>query len=336
MARHFTHVVTTPAAARRPHDASRPVVSLLTDWGLRDPSPAIAHGVILGIAPEAQIIDISHEVQKYNVRHGALMLWSALPFLPIGAHAAVIDPGVGTPRRPIAIAVARGDYLVGPDNGLLLAGAERLGGIVRVHLIENPQYHLPVVTSTFHGRDLFAPAAAHLALGVPLEAIGPQLDPAGLVTLEWPPVVVREGELETTVIYRDTFGNLKLAGLAADLAAALGGLQQGEMLTVEVVGQQRSGAQAPARHDMPWALTFGDVPIGGLVALEDSYGRLTIGQNQGSAADALHLAEGDVLRLMRRRAATDPARPRGAGQAANPARARKRAAQAAEPADTSG
>ena len=295
MARHFTRIVTTPAAARRPHDATRPFVSLLTDWGLRDPSPAIARGVILGIAPDAQVIDISHEVEKYNIRHGALVLWAALPFLPVGAHAAVIDPGVGTPRRPIAIEVARGDYLIGPDNGLMLAGAERLGGIVRVHLIENPQYHLPVVTATFHGRDLFAPAAAHLALGVPLDAIGSQVDPASLVRLDWPPVVVRDGELETTVIYRDTFGNLKLAGLAADLADALPGLEHGEMLIVESVGR----GSKTRRHQVPWTATFGDVPVGELTVLEDSYGRLTIGQNQGSAAATLRVGDGDVLRLIR-------------------------------------
>ena len=125
----------------------------------------------------------------------------ALPYLPIGAHMAVVDPGVGTARRPIAIETARGDTLVGPDNGLLIPGAERLGGIMRVHVIDNVQYRLPVLTSTFHGRDLFAPAAAHLALGVPLEAIGPEIDQSELVSIDWPPVIVRDGELESTVIY---------------------------------------------------------------------------------------------------------------------------------------
>ena len=174
MTRRFTRVVTTPAAARLPHDGSRPFVSLTSDWGVRDPSPAICRGVVLGIAPNALIVDISHEVDKYNIRHGALMLWCALPFLPIGAHVCVVDPGVGTARRPVAIETGRGDYLVGPDNGVLLPGAERLGGVIRVHQIENAQYRLPVLSSTFHGRDLFTPAAAHLALGVPLEAIGPR------------------------------------------------------------------------------------------------------------------------------------------------------------------
>src|SRR5688572_23363652 len=188
MVRRLTRVVTTPAAARLPHEWSHPFVSLLSDWGARDPSAAICRSVVMGIAPEALIVDITHEVEKFNIRHGALMLWCALPFMPIGAHMAVIDPGVGTARRPIAIETARGDYLVGPDNGLLLPAAQRLGGAVRVHSIENAQYRLPVVSSTFHGRDVFAPAAAHLALGLPLESIGPPIDPNALTDIDWPPV----------------------------------------------------------------------------------------------------------------------------------------------------
>jgi S-adenosylmethionine hydrolase len=288
----MTWVVTTPAAARIPRSQNRPFVSMLTDWGARDPSAAICHGVVLSIVPEALIVDISHEIEKFNIRHGALMLWCALPFLPIGAHMAVVDPGVGTTRRPIAIEVARGDILVGPDNGLLLPGADRLGGIMRVHVIDNIQYRLPVLTSTFHGRDLFAPAAAHLALGVPLEALGPELDPNDLVTIDWPPVVVRDNELETTVIYRDTFGNLKLAGLTADLLDALPGIEHGSRVEVRINGHQRP-------LTMPWAPTFGGVETGDYVIFEDSYGRLCIAQNQGSAALALGVEEGATITVRR-------------------------------------
>lgn len=294
MARRLTRVITTPAAARFPREGSRPFVSLLSDWGARDPSAAICRAVVLGIAPEALIVDITHEVEKYNVRHGALMLWCALPFMPIGAHMAVIDPGVGTARRPVAIETARGDYLVGPDNGLLLPGAQRLGGIVRAHLIENEHYRLPVLTSTFHGRDLFAPAAAHLALCLPLGSIGPPIDPGQLTDIDWPPVVVREGELETAVIYRDTFGNLKLAALTADLHQGLAQLAYGE----EVVVRLGRGAHAQ-RVTMSWAPTFGEVGVGGFLLYEDSYGRLCIAQNQGNAAEALALEEGTLVRIAR-------------------------------------
>jgi S-adenosylmethionine hydrolase len=295
MARRFTRVITTPAAARSPREWNRPFVSLLSDWGTRDPSPAICHGVVRGIAPEALVVDISHEVDKYNIRHGALLLWCALPFLPIGSHVAVVDPGVGTPRRAVAIEVNRGDYLVGPDNGLLLPGADRLGGITRAHLIENPAYRLPVVSSTFHGRDLFSPAAAHLAAGVPLENIGPPIDPASLTVLDWPTATARFGELELSVIYVDTFGNIKLSGLAGDLVEALGTLSRGEELLIEV------DAPRTKPHTVRWVSTFGDVERGELLLYEDSYGRLCLAANQGNAALQLKLDDDTQLTISRPR-----------------------------------
>ena len=302
MARQFTRVLTTPAAARLRHDGSRPFVSLTSDWGLRDPSPAICRAVVLGIAPDALIVDISHEVDKYNIRHGALMLWCALPFMPIGAHVCVVDPGVGTARRPIAVETGRGDYLVGPDNGVLLPGAERLGGVVRVHQIDNAQYRLPVVTSTFHGRDLFSPAAAHLALGVPLDTLGPRVDPQELTPIDWPTVIARDNELETSVIYRDTFGNVKLAGLAADFAAALPEIAYGDRVEVHF---DNSRAKA---IEMTWAQTFGQVSAGEYLVYEDSYGRLCIAQNQGDAAKTLGLEELTPVRISHRTPSTRAAR----------------------------
>jgi len=288
VARRYTRVITTPAAARSAR-AGRPFVSLLTDWGLRDPSPAICRGVILNIAPDALIVDISHEVAKFNIRHGALLLWSALPFLPVGAHVAVVDPGVGTHRRGIALETARGDYLVGPDNGLLLPGAQRLGGVTRVHMIENPQYLLPAISATFHGRDVFAPAAAHLALGVPLEHIGREVEPSSLVDLDWPEAVAAEGQLETTVVYVDTFGNVKLSALASDLHAAFPDLALGDRLPLRVGGGERR------RRTAAWVRTFGDAPTGELLVCEDSYGRLSLVCNQASAAELLRVGDGELV-----------------------------------------
>ncbi|HKG19991.1 MAG TPA: SAM-dependent chlorinase/fluorinase, partial [Candidatus Limnocylindrales bacterium] len=129
---------------------TRPFISLLSDFGARDPSAAIMHGVILGIAPAARIVDISHEVHKFAIRDGALLLWCALPYLPVGFHVAVVDPGVGTSRRPVAINSRRGDVLIGPDNGLLVAAADRVGGIESVRVLEAPEYRLPVVSTSFH------------------------------------------------------------------------------------------------------------------------------------------------------------------------------------------
>jgi S-adenosylmethionine hydrolase len=294
MARSFNRVVTTPAAARSTQSFNRPFVSLTSDWGVRDPSPAICRGVVLNIAPDALIVDVTHEVQKYNIRHGALMLWCALPFLPIGAHVCVIDPGVGTARRPIAIETGRGDFLVGPDNGVLIPGAERIGGINRVHEIDNVPYRLPVVSATFHGRDLFTPTAAHLALGLQLDEIGPPIDPSELVKLEWPQVVVHAGTLETNVIYRDTFGNVKLAGLTSDLHAAAPTLTRGAKLNV-TFGSTNGNKARPTK--MTWAQTFGDVEVGDYIVYEDSYGRLCIAQSQGDAVKTLGIEEDSAVRI---------------------------------------
>ena len=269
-----------------------PVISLLTDFGLRDPSAAIMRGVILGIAQGTEIVDISHEVRKFRVRDGALLLWCALPYLPVGIHVAVVDPGVGTARRPVAVRMARGDVLIGPDNGLLLMAAERLGGVNRAVELEDPAYRLPVISTSFHGRDIFAPAAAHLARGVPLERLGPMLDPATLVRLPIPSPVVADGQLETHVLYVDTFGNVKLTALGDHLAEALGSPVPGTPLEVALGPDGR-------RILVTWAPTFGAVEPGDALLYEDSYGRACIAVNQGDAAATLGLVEDLSLAITR-------------------------------------
>jgi S-adenosylmethionine hydrolase len=272
----------------------RAFVSLLTDFGTRDPSAGIMRSVVLGIAPEAAIVDISHDVRKYAVRDGALLLWCVVPYTPIGAHVAVVDPGVGTERRPIAIETLRGDYLVGPDNGLLLPAAARLGGVTRAHALENPQYRLPVVSSSFHGRDIFAPAAAHLSLGVPLEFMGPAIDPRNLVLLDWPDPDVYDGLLRTSVIYLDTFGNAKFSALGGHLLNAFPGIGPGDRLWLRI--ENASGSLDVA---VPWVGTFGHVPPGSPLVYDDSYGRLCIAVNQGSAVELLGLTDNAVVTLTR-------------------------------------
>ena len=266
------------------------LISLLTDFGLRDPSAAILHGVVLSIAPDARIVDISHEVRKYAIRDGALLLWCALPYLPVGFHVAVVDPGVGTERLPIGIATKRGDVLVGPDNGLLVAAAERLGGIAAVHTLESAEYRLPVVSTSFHGRDIFAPAAAHLARGVALAALGRAIDPALLVASPIRDAEVADGELRSSVVYVDTFGNVKLAGLRADLEAALGPLRPGDALVVTI------GDDPVATS---WQSTFGEVGAGETLLYEDSYGRICLAASQADAA-AKHGIEEDQEVVVRR------------------------------------
>ena len=257
-------------------------ISLLTDFGARDPSAGIVRGVILGIAPEVLLIDISHEVRKFAIRDGALLLWCALPYLPTGIHLAVVDPGVGTARRAVALRAGRGDILVGPDNGLLLGAIDRLGGLVDAVELSDPRYRLPVVSSSFHGRDIFAPAAAWLARGVPLAALGPRIHPGALVPSPLPAASVGEGVLESSIVYVDTFGNVKLSALAADLERALGPVDRGMNLRLRVGETERR---------VPWTATFGDVPAGEQLIYADSYGRLCLAINQGDAGHELGLTE---------------------------------------------
>jgi S-adenosylmethionine hydrolase len=294
MARTYRDTVTTPAAARGLPGRSRPFVSLLSDFGLRDPSAGIMRAVVAGICPEAVVVDLAHDVDKFAIRDGALLLWSAVPYLPIGAHVGVVDPGVGTERKGIAVRAARGDYLVGPDNGLLMPAAARLGGITRAHLLENPRYSLPDVSSSFHGRDVFAPAAAHLADGVHIEELGRAVDPRRLLGLEWPRPDIRAGRLDTQAIYIDTFGNVKLSALAEDVAAALPQLRLGELLDVRIVGDGASrGLQAT------WARAFGDVAQGAPLLTVDSYGRASLAVHLGSAAAAFGVTLDSLIEVSR-------------------------------------
>ncbi|MET1232533.1 MAG: SAM-dependent chlorinase/fluorinase [Candidatus Limnocylindrales bacterium] len=296
MPRTFLQPETTPAAIAADPSAGRgrPFVSLTTDFGARDPSTAICVGVVHAIAPDATVMTVTAEIAKFKIRDGALTLWATLPYLPVGAHVAVVDPGVGTERHPLAVATARGDVLVGPDNGLLIPAAERLGGVTAAHRLEAREYQLPVVSTSFHGRDVFAPAAAHLVNGVPIEAFGPALDPAELVRLEWPEARVREETLETAIVYVDSFGNIKLVGEVADLEAAVGPLAPADELRLR--WSDESGARDAV---VPWVETFGRVAEGAPLAYEDAYGRICLAANQAAGADVLGLREGLTLTIGR-------------------------------------
>lgn len=264
-----------------------PFISFLTDFG--DTAPAVCRGVMWGIAPDARILDLTHQVRKFAVREGAFLLSRAVRYLPIGVHVAVVDPGVGTPRRPIAVSVARGDLLVGPDNGLLQPAAEVLGGIVTAHELTNPELFLSEVSWTFHGRDIFAPVAAYLAVGVPLERVGPAIEPADLTGLRLPDSTARDGGLDTAVLFIDSFGNARVAGQPDDLAGLGGSLLPGRWYRLNV---------ADRSYDLVWAPTFGAVDPGGALLYDDAdYGGLAIAVNQGSAAERFGLRQDTPVRL---------------------------------------
>ena len=267
----------------------RPVIGFLTDFGL-DGAAAICRGVMLSIARDSQIVDICHTVPKYAIADGAYLLRTAVPWLPVGIHVAVVDPGVGTERRPIGLLTARGDVLLGPDNGLLLPAAERLGGIVDQRLLANRAWALSATSSTFHGRDIFAPIGAHLALGKAFDVVGPALDRDGLVALDLPAPTVEAGRLSTGIAYVDSFGNLRLAGTVADLTTALGKIEPGTILELDLDG---------ARERASWHRTFGDVAAGELLVYEDSSGDLAIAVSSGSAARRLGTITGAGIGIRR-------------------------------------
>jgi S-adenosylmethionine hydrolase len=273
----------------------RPFVSILTDFGDREPSAAICAGVVLSICPDAHVLELTRTIRSFAIRDGAVSLAAAVPYLPVGVHIAVVDPGVGTERLPIAVRTARGDVLVGPDNGLLSLAAARLGGAVEARAITDPAWHLPAVTSSFHGRDIFAPVAAHLARGVPFESFGPPVALGDLVELHVPGARATRGELATAVVYVDGFGNVKLAGGPAELHDALGDLVDGTVLTVDFPDVDGT----PRTESIPWQDTFGRVPVGALLLYEDSLGRLCIAENQGSAGRRLGLTDDRPVSITR-------------------------------------
>lgn len=269
-----------------------PLISFLSDFGAES-APAACRGVMWSIAADARILDLTHSVRKFAVRDGAFLLSRMVGYLPIGVHLAVVDPGVGTTRRPIALRAARGDILVGPDNGLLRPAGRVLGGIEAAHEITATELFLPRVSSTFHGRDIFSPVAARLANGLPLDRVGPAIDPAGLVDLVLPEPEVGDGALDTAVLFMDSFGNARLAGQPEDLARAAGGeLPPGRSFRV-------TGGSIPTEGlVVAWHATFGDVAPGEPLLYEDAdYGGLGIAVNQESAAARYGLEVDTPLRI---------------------------------------
>ena len=265
-----------------------PLISFLSDFGTGS-TPATCRGVMWSIAPDARLLDLTHDVRQFAVRDGAFLLSRAVGYLPVGVHVAVVDPGVGTARRPVVVRAARGDLFVGPDNGLLMPAARELGGATGAREITNRDLMLPTVSSTFHGRDLFAPVAAHLAGGLDPSVVGPVVEVASLVSLRFPDAVVRDGGLDTAVLFIDRYGNARLAGQPADLATVGGPLGSGRPFRV-VVGERQL--------DVPWHATFGEVEPGATLLYEDAdYGGLGIAVNQASAAERLGLAMDTPVRI---------------------------------------
>ncbi|HET9721168.1 MAG TPA: SAM-dependent chlorinase/fluorinase [Solirubrobacteraceae bacterium] len=258
---------------------SQPVLTLLTDYGLQDEFVGVCHGVIARICPQARIIDVTHGIAPQDVLGGALRLAAALPYLPNAVHVGVVDPGVGSERRAVAVRCASGQRFVGPDNGLLWPAAQRSGGVVEAVEISKSPFRLEPVSVTFHGRDIFAPVAAHLAAGRSLAEAGEPLDPDALLRLELPRAEIQDGQVRATVLLADRFGNLQLNCCAGELE-----LQPGERLSI-------------GSHRVLYGKKFSDADPGELVLYPDAAGRLALAVNQGSARSRLGVHPGDALEI---------------------------------------
>lgn len=268
---------------------SPPVITFLSDYGQLDEFVGVCHGVMARRCPSARVIDLTHSIPRHDVRSGAIVLRSALPFLPAGVHLAVVDPGVSAigrhARRAVAIRTVEQDHvLVGPDNGLLMPAAERLAGVAEaVDIGESPERLRPV-SRTFHGRDIFAPVAAALAAGEPLSAVGEELSVSQLRRIGLPSAHMGDGALTVHVLRSDTFGNLILDATNEQLVAL--GAMPGDTLTVS-----HAGAVRTARY----AATFAEVTPGELLIYEDATRMVALAVNRGSAATLLGAGPDDEM-----------------------------------------
>ena len=277
------------AAADAGTDGGYNTISFLSDYGHNDEFVGVVHSVIASIAPHVRVVDVTHGIAPCDVRAGGLALARAAQYLLPGVVLAVVDPGVGTDRRPVAVEVGDGaSVLVGPDNGLLAPAVALVGGTSRAVELANPDYRLDAQAElgrTFDGRDVFAPAAAHLCCGVPLSALGPAVNPATL-TPGMLPVSHRDGDdLVAEVLWIDRFGNCQLnldPGDLEELAPAGAPLQiaaGNDLRTAERVG------------------AYAEVSAGRVGLITDSSGLVSLAVPRRSAADDLGLHEGAEVRL---------------------------------------
>jgi S-adenosyl-L-methionine hydrolase (adenosine-forming) len=232
------------------------------------------------------VIDITHGILPQHVLQGALVLANTLPYMPVGVHVAIVDPGVGGERKPVALRGGDGRLYVGPDNGLLAVAADALGGVERAVELTEEKYMLTPVSRTFHGRDVFSPTAAHLAGGVALDELGPPVDPAALVRLELPVAQVGQTRIRATALYVDRFGNIQLNLTSKDLERV--GIVPGTKVEVEIRFE---------RYFAVAARTFADVRSGDIVLYEDAYRNIALAINSGDAAHMFSARVGQEVLL---------------------------------------
>jgi len=261
----------------------RQIVTFLSDYGLEDEFVGVCHGVMLRIAPSIHVVDVHHNILRQDIRHGAIVLQQSVRYLPDSVHLAVVDPSVGSGRRAVVLESGWGEIFVGPDNGVLIPAAKDAGGVRRAFEITDKRFMLTPVSRTFQGRDVFAPAAAHVANGVDPSAMGPEISADDLVQLEIPNAWVHDDHLHAEILQVDRFGNLQLnvgSGSLEDL-----GLLGNGKLEVRLEGH---------RLIVPMGATFADVGAGEFILIEDSYRHLSLAINKGDAAAQLRARAGST------------------------------------------
>jgi S-adenosylmethionine hydrolase len=263
-------------------------ITFLSDYGLEDEFVGVCRGVVKRFAPEVEILDIAHGIPPQDVSAGATVLAQAVRYMPPAVHLAIVDPGVGTPRRAVVIVTGSGPLLVGPDNGVLSLAAEALGGATQAFAITNEALFLESPSRTFHGRDIFAPVAARLALGMPLEEVGPAVPVKDLIRIDMPAARVDDDHIHSRVVQIDHFGNLALNFGRSELEGI--GVLLGDEIEVRVGGRS---------FKAPYSQAFSEVKKGGLILLEDSHRHLMLAINMGNARETLEARRGDPVIIAR-------------------------------------
>lgn len=261
-------------------------IALLTDFGHRDSFVGICHGVILREDPGIPIIDLTHGIARQDIRAGAVALADSVPFLPDDAVVVgVVDPGVGSDRRAIAVESVDGMIFIGPDNGLLMAAIDSRGGAKAAFEISNSRWRLEPVSDTFHGRDLFSPVAAKLAVGAPIVESGVAIAHDELVSFDLPHATTVDGDLTTAVLAIDQYGNARLAATPSDLGA----IEFGTAVEIDTDDMRRQAV---------YARTYAEGADGDPILIVDSTGSLSVSVNGGDAAQTLRLEPGKVVRIL--------------------------------------
>lgn len=256
-------------------------ISFLSDFGRRDEFVGVVHGVVAKLAPDSSVIDVTHGIPRGDVMAGALAMTRAIQYLPDGVALMVVDPGVGSERKALALETAWG-FFVGPDNGLMSPAVALVGGATRIVTIENPEVMIPSPGATFHGRDVFAPAAALLASGeATLDQLGPEVGGDDLTPLLLPLTETKDGVVSGKCWWVDRFGNVETNVGPDDLVEV--GAAPGADVRVQI------GATT---HQISWANSFSDVAEGEALIHVDSAGLVALAVNGGSAAEKFRLHDG--------------------------------------------